>query len=62
MRRVFEFVRREAARYGVLVQSSEIVGLVPKRVIEDAAEWFLQVERLRFFADFGEPAGGGDRR
>ena len=44
--RVFEFVKREAARYGVLVQSSEIVGLVPKRAIEQAAEWFLQVENF----------------
>ena len=46
MARVFEFVKREAARYGVAVQSSEIVGLVPKRAIEDAAEWFLQVENF----------------
>ena len=44
--RVFEFVKREAARYGVQTQSSEIVGLVPKRAIEDAAEWFLQVENF----------------
>ncbi len=44
--RVFEFVKREAARYGVLVESSEIVGLVPKQAIEDAAEWFLQVENF----------------
>jgi glutamate formiminotransferase len=44
--RVFEFVKREAARHGVLAQSSEIVGLVPKRAIEDAAEWFLQVENF----------------
>jgi glutamate formiminotransferase len=43
---VFEFVKREAARYGVLTQSSEIVGLVPKRAIEDAAAWFLQVENF----------------
>jgi glutamate formiminotransferase len=46
MARVFEFVKREAARYGVQVQSSEIVGLVPKRAIENAAEWFLQVENF----------------
>ncbi len=46
MARVFEFVKREAARYGIQVQSSEIVGLVPKRAIEDAAEWFLQVENF----------------
>jgi len=44
--RVFEFVKREAERYGVLAQSSEIVGLVPKRAIENAAEWFLQVENF----------------
>jgi len=44
--RVFEFVKREAARYGVMTQSSEIVGLVPKRTIENAAEWFLQVENF----------------
>ena len=42
--RVFEFVKREAARYGVSVLSSEIVGLIPKRALEDASEWFLQVE------------------
>jgi glutamate formiminotransferase len=44
--RVFEYVKREAARYGVGVQSSEIVGLIPKRALEDAAEWFLQVENF----------------
>jgi glutamate formiminotransferase / formiminotetrahydrofolate cyclodeaminase len=43
---VFEFVKREAARHGVLTQSSEIVGLVPKRAMEDAAAWFLQVENF----------------
>jgi glutamate formiminotransferase / formiminotetrahydrofolate cyclodeaminase len=42
--RVFELVKREAARYGVMPVSSEIVGLIPKRALEDAAEWFLQVE------------------
>ncbi len=42
--RVFEFVKREAARYGVSPLSSEIVGLIPKKALEDAAEWFLQVE------------------
>jgi glutamate formiminotransferase len=44
--RVFEFVKREAERYGVTVQSSEIVGLIPKRALEEAAEWFLQVENF----------------
>jgi glutamate formiminotransferase/formiminotetrahydrofolate cyclodeaminase len=44
--RVFECVKREAARYGVLPLASEIVGLIPKKVLEDAAEWFLQVENF----------------
>src|SRR5690349_13262199 len=44
--RVFEFVKREAARYGVMPASSEIVGLIPKKALEDAAEWFLQIENF----------------
>ena len=44
--RVFEYVKREAARYGVMPVSSEIVGLIPKKSLEDAAEWFLQVENF----------------
>src|ERR1700735_2096307 len=44
--RVFEFVKREAARYGVMPLSSEIVGLIPKAALEQAAEWFLQVENF----------------
>ncbi|HVN21425.1 MAG TPA: glutamate formimidoyltransferase, partial [Dongiaceae bacterium] len=44
--RVFEIVKREAARYGVMPVSSEIVGLIPKEALEQAAEWFLQVENF----------------
>jgi glutamate formiminotransferase / formiminotetrahydrofolate cyclodeaminase len=44
--RVFEHVKREAARFGVLPVSSEIVGLIPKQALERAAEWFLQVENF----------------
>ena len=44
--RVFEMVKREAARYGVVPMSSEIVGLIPKKALEQAAEWFLQVENF----------------
>jgi len=42
--RVFEYVKREAARYGVMPLSSEIIGLIPKKALEEAAEWFLQIE------------------
>src|ERR1700719_4344881 len=44
--RVYELVKREAARYGVSPLSSEIVGLIPKKALEQAAEWFLQVENF----------------
>jgi glutamate formiminotransferase len=42
--RVFEAVRREAARHGVAVRGSEIVGLVPGAALLAAAEYFLQLE------------------
>src|ERR1700726_1629139 len=44
--RVFEMVKREAARHGVSPVSSEVVGLIPKKALEQAAEWFLQVENF----------------
>jgi glutamate formiminotransferase len=44
--RVFEYVKREAERYGVSPVSSEIVGLIPKKALEQAAEWYLQVENF----------------
>ena len=44
--RVFEMVKREAARYGVIPISSEIVGLIPKNALEQTAEWYLQVENF----------------
>ncbi len=42
--RVFELVTREAARYGVQVLESEIVGLVPSAALTQSAAWYLQVE------------------
>jgi glutamate formiminotransferase len=44
--RAFEAVRREAARYGASIVGSEIVGLVPKRALEDAADFYLQLENF----------------
>jgi glutamate formiminotransferase len=41
---VFERVRREAERHGTRIVGSEIVGLVPKKALEMAAEFFLQLE------------------
>ena len=44
--RVFEFVKREAARYGVAVLESEIVGLVPQAALLAAAEYYLQIDNF----------------
>ena len=46
MHRVYEAVKREAARYGAVPVGSEIVGLIPKKAIEMAADYFLQVENF----------------
>ena len=46
MHRVYEIVKREAERYGVVPVGSEIVGLVPKKAIEMAADYFLQLENF----------------
>jgi glutamate formiminotransferase len=44
--RVFEIVKREAARYGVSILESEIVGLVPAAALLSAAEFYLQLDRF----------------
>jgi glutamate formiminotransferase/formiminotetrahydrofolate cyclodeaminase len=46
MHRVYEMVKREAERYGVVPVGSEIVGLIPKKAIEMAAGFFLQLENF----------------
>jgi glutamate formiminotransferase / formiminotetrahydrofolate cyclodeaminase len=45
--RVFEAVRTEAERYGASIAGSEIVGLIPRRAIEMAAEFYLRCENFR---------------
>jgi len=45
--RVFETVKREAARYGVAVLESEIVGLIPSAALLATAEHFLQIEGFK---------------
>jgi glutamate formiminotransferase / 5-formyltetrahydrofolate cyclo-ligase len=44
--RVFEMVKREAARYGVSILESEVVGLVPAAALVRSAEFYLQLERF----------------
>ncbi|HIP95975.1 MAG TPA: glutamate formimidoyltransferase [Anaerolineae bacterium] len=44
--RVVEMIRAEAARYGVSIAESEIVGLVPQEALLDAAVHYLQLHRF----------------
>ena len=42
--RVFETVKMEAARYGVSIMGSEIVGLTPMNALIDSAMYYLQLD------------------
>ena len=44
--RAFEMVKREAARYGVPVVGSEIVGLVPQAALNEVSDFYLQLENF----------------
>src|SRR5687768_10598928 len=44
--RVFDMVAREAARHGVAVLESEVIGLIPAAALVGAAEHYLQLERF----------------
>jgi glutamate formiminotransferase/formiminotetrahydrofolate cyclodeaminase len=46
MARVVETIRREAARYGVAIHHSELVGLIPQEALVDAAQWYLQLDQF----------------
>ena len=45
--RVVEMIRREAARYGVSIHHSELVGLIPQEAIMDAGAWYLQLDGFK---------------
>ncbi|NLK01051.1 MAG: glutamate formimidoyltransferase, partial [Clostridia bacterium] len=47
LHRVFELVKIEAARYGVNVVGSEIVGLVPMDALLDTADFYLRLEGFK---------------
>ena len=44
--RVLELVRREAARYGVPVVGTEIVGMVPQAALDQVVTYYLSLERF----------------
>lgn len=45
--RVNELVKAEAARYGVPVIGTELIGLTPMQALFDAAEYYLQIENFK---------------
>jgi glutamate formiminotransferase/formiminotetrahydrofolate cyclodeaminase len=45
--RVVEMVRREAARFGVSIHHSELVGLIPQEALFDAATWYVQLDDFK---------------
>lgn len=45
--RVFELVKLEAARYGVSVVESEVVGLVPLEAMIESAKFYLQLNGFK---------------
>ncbi len=44
--RIIEMIRREAARYGVAIHHSELVGLIPEEALVDTAVWYLQLDQF----------------
>ncbi len=44
--RVFETIKSEAARYGVNVMSSEVVGLLPNQSLIDVSDFYLRLENF----------------
>jgi glutamate formiminotransferase len=47
LHRVFETIKSEAARYGVNVLGSEIIGLTPMQALIDAADFYLQLDAFK---------------
>jgi glutamate formiminotransferase len=45
--RAVEMVRREAARFGVNVVGSELIGLIPAEALFDTADYYLQMENFQ---------------
>ena len=46
--RVVEMIRREAARYGVGIRHTELVGLIPQEALTHAAQWYLQLDQFEY--------------
>ncbi len=65
--RVFETIKSEAARYGVNVTSSEVIGLVPNDALVDVSDFYLRLENFtkaqileEKLKEAGSVSGGGE--
>jgi glutamate formiminotransferase/formiminotetrahydrofolate cyclodeaminase len=64
--RVQEMVGREAARYGLAITHSELVGLIPQKALIETAKWYLQLDGMEdnqvlesWLMGAGEQGSGG---
>lgn len=46
--RVFETIKFEAARWGVSIIGSEIIGTIPAKALCDVAEYYMQIENFSY--------------
>lgn len=44
---VQEMVRREAARHGLTITKSELIGLAPQKAFLEAAKWYFQLDDMK---------------
>ena len=58
--RALELIRVEAARYGVVVTGTELIGLSPGKALIDCAEYYLQIEGFDYAKQVLENYLGGD--
>ena len=42
-----EMIKSEAARYGVSVYGTELIGMVPLQALVDSAAYYMQIENFR---------------
>jgi glutamate formiminotransferase len=63
--RVVELIRQEAAGYGVMIHSSELIGLIPQQALVEAAASYLQLHDLSVDQvlehRLAQAAGSGDQ-
>ncbi|MDX1413919.1 MAG: glutamate formimidoyltransferase [Candidatus Promineifilaceae bacterium] len=45
--RVQELVRREAARYGLMISKAELIGMAPQKALMDTARYYLQLDEMQ---------------